>query len=234
MNTTTPLLETVEFETGPSPTWTVLWLHGLGADGHDFAPIVPELVRRDWPALRFVFPHAPVRPVTINNGMRMRAWYDIVHFDFDALHDDAAKSRADEAGVAESVAQVEALIARENERGIPAERIVLVGFSQGGAIALATALRRSEPLAGVIALSTYLPMAERLVQETTTSAHTQPLFMAHGQFDPVVPAAIGLRSSQAMKAMGFELEWHDYPMAHQVCAEEIRDLGDWLSRRFAG
>ena len=235
MNTTAPLLETVEFETGPSPTWSIVWLHGLGADGHDFAPIVPELVRRDWPSLRFVFPHAPVRPVSINNGMRMRAWYDIVHFDFDALHTDAGKSRADEAGVAESVAQVEALIARENERGIPAERIVLIGFSQGGAITLSAGLRRRVPLAGLAGLSTYLPEAPSQAAAALQAAATsQPLFMAHGQFDPVVPAAIGLRSSQAMKAMGFALEWHDYPMAHQVCAEEIRDLGDWLSRRFAG
>src|SRR5688572_24143463 len=233
MDTTVSLLETVELETAPNPAWTILWLHGLGADGNDFAPIVPELVRRDWPALRFVFPHAPVRPVTINNGMRMRAWYDIVHFDFDALHTDAGKNRADAAGVAESVAQVEALIARENERGIPSERIVLVGFSQGGAIALSAGLRRSVPLAGLAGLSTYLPetpaQAAAALQPAATS---QPLFMAHGQFDPVVPAAVGLRSSQAMKAMGFQLEWHDYPMAHQVCAEEIRDLGDWLSRRF--
>ena len=234
MTTAAPLLETVEFETGPSPTWTILGLHGLGADGHDFAPIVPELVRRDWPALRFVFPHAPVRPVTINNGMRMRAWYDIVHFDFDALHRDAAKNRADEAGVAESVAQVEALIARENERGIPAERIVLIGFSQGGAITLSAGLRRREPLAGLAGLSTYLPEVPASAAAALQAAATsQPLFMAHGQFDPVVPAAIGLRSSQAMQAMGFALEWHEYPMAHQVCADEIRDLGDWLSRRFA-
>ena len=131
MNDSTALLETVEHETAPSPTWSVLWLHGLGADGHDFAPIVPELVRRDWPAIRFVFPHAPVRPVTINNGMRMRAWYDIVSFDFN--------QRADDAGVAQSVAQTQALIARENARGIPDERIVLIGFSQGGAVTLAVA-----------------------------------------------------------------------------------------------
>jgi len=235
MNTTAPLLETVEFETAPSPTWAVIWLHGLGADGHDFAAIVPELVRHDWPALRFVFPHAPVRPVTINNGMRMRAWYDIVHFDFDALHSDAGKSRADEAGVAESVAQVEALIARENERGIPPERIVLVGFSQGGAITLSAGLRRRVPLAGLVGLSTYLPEAPAVAAAALQSAATsQPLFMAHGQFDPVVPAAIGLRSVQTMKAMGFHAQWHDYPMAHQVCAEEIHDLGDWLSGRFAG
>ena len=232
MNDTAPLLETVEFETAPNPAWTVLWLHGLGADGHDFAPIVPELVRRDWPALRFVFPHAPVRAVTINNGVRMRAWYDIVSFDFDALH---AGKRADETGVAESVAQVEALIAREEARGIPAHRIVLVGFSQGGAITLAAGLRRKVPLAGLVGLSTYLPEStERIAAVLQAAARTQPLFMAHGQYDPVVPALIGERSAATMQALGFALDWHTYPMAHQVCAEEIRDLGDWLARRFAG
>ena len=219
------LLETVEHETGPAPQWSVLWLHGLGADGHDFAPIVPELVRKDWPALRFVFPHAPVRAVTINNGMRMRAWYDI--------RDMNLANRADETGVDESVAQTEALIAREVARGIPASRLLLAGFSQGGAIALATALRRTQPLAGVVALSTYLPMVDRLVQETTATAHTQPLFMAHGQFDPVVPYAGGDFSARKLRELGFNVDWHAYPMAHQVCAEEIRDLGDWMERRFA-
>lgn len=218
------LLETVEHETGPAPQWSVLWLHGLGADGHDFAPIVPELVRKDWPALRFVFPHAPVRAVTINNGMRMRAWYDI--------RDMNLANRADETGVDESVAQTEALIAREVARGIPASRVLLAGFSQGGAIALATALRRTQPLAGVVALSTYLPMVDRLVQETTATAHTQPLFMAHGQFDPVVPYAGGDFSARKLRELGFNVDWHAYPMAHQVCAEEIRDLGDWMQRRF--
>lgn len=232
MNDTASLLETVEFETAPNPEWTVLWLHGLGADGHDFAPIVPELVRRDWPALRFVFPHAPVRAVTINNGVRMRAWYDIVSFDFDALH---AGKRADETGVAESVAQVEALIAREEARGIPAHRILLVGFSQGGAITLAAGLRRKVPLAGLVGLSTYLPeSSERVAAALQVAARTQPLFMAHGQYDPVVPALIGERSAATLQALGFALDWHVYPMAHQVCAEEIRDLGDWLTRRFAG
>ena len=154
MNDTDNLLQTVEHETGPTPEWTVLWLHGLGADGHDFAPIVPELVRSDWPALRFVFPHAPVRPVTINNGMSMRAWYDIVSLEPGRIAD-----RADEAGVRESIAQVEALIEREQGRGIASDRIVLAGFSQGGAIALAAGLQREEPLAGLVGLSTYLPLS---------------------------------------------------------------------------
>ena len=147
----TALLDTVEHETGPRPQWSVVWLHGLGADGNDFAPIVPELVRREWPAIRFVFPHAPVRAVTINGGARMRAWYDI--------RDMNLANRADSEGVAESVAQVEALIAREAERGIGAERVLLAGFSQGGAITLAAGIARTQPLAGLIALSTYLPMA---------------------------------------------------------------------------
>ncbi|AWV06152.1 alpha/beta hydrolase [Marilutibacter maris] len=222
---TESLLDTVEHETGAAPQWSVLWLHGLGADGNDFAPIVPELVRKDWPALRFVFPHAPVRPVTINNGVPMRAWYDI--------RDMNLAQRADEAGVDQSVAQVEALIAREGERGVPPSRLLLAGFSQGGAVTLAAGLRREVPLAGLIALSTYLPMPERLRREATAQAASQPLFMAHGQFDPVVPFAGGQASAGALRELGFEIDWHVYPMAHQVCAEQIRDLGDWMSRVFA-
>lgn len=219
------LLETVELDTGPDPRWTVLWLHGLGADGNDFAPIVPELVRRDWPAIRFVFPHAPVRAVTINGGARMRAWYDIKDFDL--------ANRADETGVMESVAQTESLIAREAERGTAASRILLAGFSQGGAIALATGLRRREPLAGIIGLSTYVPAIDKAKEFLAEGAVVQPVFMAHGTHDPVVPFAAGERSAASFREMGFAIEWHRYPMAHQVCAEEIRDLGDWLSRRFA-
>ena len=218
-------LETVEHETGPQPRWSVLWLHGLGADGHDFAPIVPELVRRDWPAIRFVFPHAPVRAVTINGGARMRAWYDIRDFDL--------ANRADSEGVAESVAQVEALVAREAERGIAADRLLLAGFSQGGAIALAAGIARAQPLAGLIALSTYLPMAPAQAQVALQpGATSQPVFMAHGQFDPVVPYAGGDMSANALRALGFDVQWHRYPMQHAVCAEEIRDLGDWISARF--
>lgn len=226
MDSLTPaLLESIELETAASPTWTVLWLHGLGADGNDFVPIVPELLRQDWPAIRFVFPHAPTRAVTINNGERMRAWYDIKDFNL--------ASRADETGVVESIAQVEALIAREAARGVPASRILLAGFSQGGAITLAAGLRRTTPLAGLIALSTYLPMADRLVQEMPAAASAQPMFMAHGQHDPVVPYAAGEISAARLRALGFNIDWHAYPMAHQVCAEEIRDLGDWMSERFA-
>lgn len=219
------LLEAVEHETGPSPTWSVLWLHGLGADGNDFAPIVPELLRRDWPAIRFVFPHAPVRAVTINNGVRMRAWYDIKDFDL--------ANRADETGVLASIAQVDVLIAREAERGVPVSRVLLAGFSQGGAITLAAGLRRDTPLAGLIALSTYLPMADRLAREAPAAASAQPLFMAHGQHDPVVPYAAGELSAARLRTLGFQVHWHAYPMAHQICGEQIRDLGDWMSQRFA-
>lgn len=227
MDTATPtLLETVERETGPSPTWSVVWLHGLGADGHDFAPIVPELLRPDWPALRFVFPHAPVRRVTVNNGAPMRAWYDIRSFD-------SIEHRADEAGVDESVEQVEALIAREIRRGTPASRVLLAGFSQGGAITLATGLRREAPLGGLVGLSTYLPMAARLSNEVGAGAAAQPVFMAHGRMDPMVPYAAGEASAQRVRELGLNVEWHAYPMAHQVCLEEIQALGDWMSRRFA-
>ena len=221
------LLDTVEHETGPNPQWSVLWLHGLGADGHDFAPIVPELVRRDWPALRFVFPHAPVRAVTINGGARMRAWYDIRDFDL--------ANRADLQGVDESVAQVDALIAREAERGIPPQRLLLAGFSQGGAITLAAGLARTQPLAGLIALSTYLPMgAEAAAAQLAPGASAQPVFMAHGVFDPVVPAAAGEAGAKALAAMGFDVTWRRYPMQHAVHPEEIADLGAWMTVRFAG
>ncbi len=220
-----PLLETVEHETGAQPQWSVLWLHGLGADGNDFSPIVPELVRRDWPALRFVFPHAPVRAVTINGGARMRAWYDIRDMDLN--------NRADTVGVAESVVQVEALIAREGERGVPANRVLLVGFSQGGAITLATGLARKTPLAGLAGLSTYLPIPPaQAAAALQAGAASQPLFMAHGQFDPVVPYAGGELSAGAMRELGFDVQWQHYPMQHAVCAEEIRDLGDWMTARF--
>ncbi|KAF1712650.1 carboxylesterase [Pseudoxanthomonas kalamensis DSM 18571] len=218
-------MDAVELQTGPDPQWTVLWLHGLGADGNDFAPIVPELVRQDWPALRFVFPHAPVRAVTINNGYRMRAWYDIVGMDF--------ATRADAAGIDESMAQVEALIERERQRGVEPSRLLLAGFSQGGAITLALGTRRTQPLAGLIALSTYLPGMDVLDSFLAPASLAQPVFMAHGSGDPVIPQLHAERSAQAMRNAGYALEWHSYPMAHQVCAEEIRDLGDWMSARFA-
>ncbi len=217
-------LETVVNETGADPQWSVIWLHGLGADGHDFAPIVPQLVREHWPAIRFVFPHAPVQPITINNGLPMRAWYDIVGMDF--------RSRADSAGVAASVQLLDGLIEAETARGIPVERILLAGFSQGGAIVLSAALRRRWPVAGLIALSTYLPDAETAAAAAATEGPLPPVFMAHGQDDPVIPQAVAVHSGQTLRELGFPVELHSYRMAHQVCAEEIQALGDWLDARF--
>jgi phospholipase/carboxylesterase len=221
-------LDTIERETGPAPSHSVIWLHGLGADGNDFVPILPELVRKDWPALRFVFPHAPVRPVTINNGVPMRAWYDIRDFSFS---DDGA-GRADAEGVAASVGQVEQLIATEVARGVPVSRIFLAGFSQGGAITLAAGLHRREPLAGLIALSTYLPVA-KVADTMAAGAQSQPVFMAHGTQDPVVPFAAGARSAEQLRQLGFAVEWHAYGMPHSVCLEEIQHLGAWMSQRLA-
>ncbi len=220
------MLQTVEHETRARPAWSIIWLHGLGADGNDFAPIVPELVRNDWPNLRFVFPHAKVRPVTINGGVPMRAWYDIVSQSID--------QRADETGVRESIAEVDALIARERDRGVPASRVILIGFSQGGAIALANGLRREAGLAGIAALSTYLPLAAQTTNEITAAGRATPVFMAHGAQDPVVSQTLGQRSRVAMEALGVNVQWHSYPMQHSVCAEEVSDLGDWLSVRFGG
>jgi phospholipase/carboxylesterase len=219
------MLDTVENETGADPQWSVLWLHGLGADGHDFAPIVPELVRPHWPAIRFVFPHAPVQPITINNGVPMRAWYDIVSADF--------RSRADSAGVDASIVELELLIEREIARGIPAERILLAGFSQGGAVILSALLRRTRPLGGLIALSTYLPDPAKAAAARVPGAISVPVFMAHGTHDPVIPVAIARDTAQTLETLGLPVEWHTYTMAHQVCAEEMHALGEWLEARFA-
>jgi phospholipase/carboxylesterase len=217
------LLPAVEHETAANPTHSIIWLHGLGADGNDFAPIVPELVAKDWPALRFVFPHAPVQPVTINNGMSMRSWYDIIGFD--------PQSRQDEAGVRASVAAVEALIAREHERGVPDERIVLAGFSQGGAIALAAGLCHAQKLAGIVALSTYLPISEVIARERHAANAATPIFWGHGSADPVVVMQRGIDSRDRLQALGYQVDWHTYPMPHAVCAEEIADLRRWLGAR---
>ena len=220
------MLETVEQQTRPKPAWTVLWLHGLGADGHDFAPIVPELLRPDWPGIRFVFPHAPVRPVTINNGLPMRAWYDIRNL--------SIEQRADEAGLRASMAEVDALIARERDRGVPASRLLLVGFSQGGALALASGLRRESAVAGIACLSGYLPMAERTAAELTPAGRATPVFLGHGRQDPVVALSLGTRTRAALEGWQVPVTWRDYAMPHSVCAEEIRDLGDWMALRFSG
>lgn len=216
------LPECVEVTTGEEPIGSVIWLHGLGADGHDFEPIVPELRLSAGLALRFVFPHAPMRPVTINGGMSMRAWYDIVSLD--------AEGRADAAGVHESTGLLEELIAREIERGIPAEKIVIAGFSMGGAVAINTALHTQEKLAGLMALSTYLPLPSEI--EGSAGSRELPVFMAHGSFDPMLPLQWGQASAERLKAAGFTIEWHDYPMAHAVCPEEIRDIAAWLARTY--
>jgi phospholipase/carboxylesterase len=213
--------ECVEIETAATPRHAVIWLHGLGADGHDFEPIVPQLVRPEWPALRFVFPHAPVRPISLNGGLPMRAWYDIGGFDL--------SQKQDEAGIRASIVRVEALIARQVERGVPVANIVLIGFSQGGAIALAAGLRHADKLAAIVALSTYLPIAEVTADERHAANATTPIFMAHGAFDPVVPRYLGERSRDQLREWGYHVDWHSYPMAHQVCPQEIGDLADFLS-----
>ena len=214
------LPECVEVTTGASPVGSVIWLDGLGADGHDFEPVVPELhLPVDLP-LRFVFPHAPVRPVTINGGMAMRAWYDIVSLD--------AEGRADAAGVRESTTIVESLIAREIERGVSSERIVIAGFSMGGAIVINTALHTAHRLAGLMALSTYVPIPSEV--DDSTGSRDVPVFMAHGTFDPMLPLQWGQLSAQKLQEAGFNIEWHDYPMAHAVCPDEIRDIREWLIR----
>ena len=216
------LPECVEVTTGDNPVGSVIWLHGLGADGHDFEPIVPELHLPAELPLRFVFPHAPVRPVTINGGMHMRAWYDIVTLD--------AEGRADAKGVHESTALLEGLIAREKKRGIDAEKIVIAGFSMGGAIAINTALHTKESLAGLMALSTYLPLPSEVADSAGERA--LPVFMAHGTFDPMLPMQWGQASAEKLKETGFTVEWRDYPMAHAVCPEEIRDIRAWLLKTY--
>jgi phospholipase/carboxylesterase len=214
------VLETLELETGARPTAAVVWLHGLGADGHDFEPIVPELNLPDAPAVRFVFPHAPMQPVTINGGAVMRAWYDVYNLD--------GARREDDAGVRASQASVEALIAREKARGVPARRLVLAGFSQGGAIALQTGLRHPERLAGIMALSTYLPLASTLPAEASAANRDVPIVMAHGRQDPLIPIERALDSRDGLRKAGYSVDWHEYPMAHAVCHEEIGDIATWL------
>lgn len=213
------MLDAIEITTGDTPRLAVIWLHGLGADGHDFGPIVPEL-RLSVP-VRFVFPNAPVRPMTVNGGMQMRAWYDILGFD--------RRAKEDAAGIQASAAAVTELIDREIERGLSADRIVLAGFSQGGAIALHTALREPRPLAGVLALSTYLPLAAALASERSAANARLPLFMAHGTDDEVLPLQLAETSRGALEALGYAVEWHAYPMAHSVCLEEVGAIGAWLA-----
>src|SRR5512134_1929254 len=219
------LLETIEIETGKNPAASVIWMHGLGADGNDFVPIVNELDLDGTPEIRFVFPHAPMRAVTINNGMVMRAWYDIALGDLEGN-----PRRADERGVRESQTQITALIEREAKRGVEPEHVVLAGFSQGGAIALQTGLRHPQQLAGVMALSCYLPLAESLPREAAAANRTTPIFMAHGIYDPLIPIVAAAGSMTLLTGIGYAVEWRQYPMPHSVCPEEIQDIGAWLRR----
>ena len=219
------MLETIELETAPNPTAAVIWMHGLGADGNDFVPIVNELDLSGAPAIRFIFPHAPMMPVTINNGQVMRAWYDVSFGDLEGR-----TKRADEQGVRHSQAQIGQLIAREVDRKIPSKNIVLAGFSQGGAIALHSGLRYPGKLAGVMALSCYLPCADSFAAEAAAANAKTPLLIAHGTQDPVVPYAMGKNSRDMLLKSGYTVEWREYPMPHSVCVEEIRDIGAWLTR----
>jgi phospholipase/carboxylesterase len=214
----------VDLRTGKNPTHAVIWLHGLGADGHDFEPIVPELIRPHWPAIRFVFPHAPVRPVTINGGMPMRAWYDIRGMDI--------ASRADEAGIRESIGLTHRWLDHLVQSGIPAHHILLAGFSQGGAVILNAMLRYRERLAGAIALSTYLPLHDKLAAEAHAANAGTPIFMAHGSADPIVPLALGRQSADVLVAAGYPLTWRQYQMQHSVCAEEVADIAAFIESRY--
>lgn len=221
----TTQLETIQIETGPNPTASIIWMHGLGADGHDFVPIVRELDLAGCPPIRFVFPHAPTMPVTINNGYVMRAWYDILGADL--------VRREDEAGLRKSQAMIERLIEQEKTRGIPSHRIMLAGFSQGCAMTLQTGLRYPEKLAGLLCLSGYLPLHTTIATEHHAANQSTPIFMAHGRGDPVVPFLRAEQSRDILKSLGYSIEWHEYMMPHSVCAEEIDDIGAWLKRILA-
>ena len=214
------LLEAIEIETASAPRASIVWMHGLGADGHDFVDIVPALALPAGTGVRFVFPHAPMRPVTINGGYVMRAWYDI--------RDDHGQRREDPDGVRASQKSIEALIEREKSRGIQASAIVLAGFSQGGAMALHAGLRHAERLAGIMALSCSLPLADTLAAEAAPANRTTPIFMAHGTGDEMIPPARALRARSVLVELGYRVEWHEYRMGHSVCIEEIRDISTWL------
>jgi len=222
----TQQLETIQVESAPSPTAAVIWLHGLGADGNDFVPVVRELNLDGCPAIRFIFPHAPTMPVTINGGYVMRAWYDILGTDL--------VRREDEAGLRKSQLAIEQLIANEKARGIPAERIILAGFSQGCAMTLQTGLRHPEKLAGLLCLSGYVPIHTTLEAERSAANQSTPIFMAHGTVDPVIPIFRAEQSRDLLQSMGYKIEWHEYPMPHSVSPEEIDHIGDWLRRVLVG
>lgn len=217
----TAILSHIAIESKKNPQYSIIWLHGLGADGNDFVPIAEEIELPE--GVRYIFPHAPHRPVTINGGYVMRAWYDITSNSINAFED--------EAGIHTSQAAVDALIAAEIAKGIAPDHIFLAGFSQGGAIALQCALRRELPLAGVLALSTYLPLAAEAKNEVTDQAKRIPIFMAHGRQDPVIPLALATASKVALQELGCEIAWHEYPMQHSVCDTELQDIALWLSGR---
>jgi len=219
---TTELLPSLEAGSREGARASVIWLHGLGADGHDFEPIVPQLGIPPGLGVRFIFPHAPSIPVTLNGGMSMPAWYDIT-----AL---GGRARQDDAGIRRSAEQIQALMARENERGVADERIVLAGFSQGGAVALHLGLRHPRPIAGIMALSTYLPLLDTVADERSEANAETPVLMCHGTMDPVIEPSMGEQSREALEALGYPVEWHSYPMAHQVCMPEIMAIGHWLGR----
>ncbi|TFW10709.1 alpha/beta hydrolase [Massilia arenosa] len=216
------LLDHIEIETRPNPEISVIWLHGLGADGNDFVPIVQELDLAGLPGIRFLFPHAPTMPVTINGGYVMRAWYDILGTEL--------IRQEDEGGLRSSQKLVEAFIAHEKARGIPAARIILAGFSQGCAMTLQAGLRHPEQLAGMICMSGYLPLHTVAAAERTVESTGTPIFMAHGRMDPVVPYVRGTQSRDLLQQLGYQIEWHEYPMQHSVCAEEVADLSAWLKK----
>jgi phospholipase/carboxylesterase len=220
-DTTPDLLDCLERETGPNPTHAVIWLHGLGADGHDFAPMVPALHLPAMPTVRFIFPHAPVQPVTINGGMPMRSWYDILVMDL--------IRREDDTGIRRSEAAVRALITRENARGIPTSRIVLAGFSQGCAMTLHTGLRLPEKLAGMLGLSGYLPLIDVAAAERQDANANTPIFLAHGEYDPMVNMSRAIASRDMLRSLGHDVRWHTYPMQHSVCPEEIADISAFLA-----
>ncbi|MEO7497509.1 MAG: alpha/beta hydrolase [Massilia sp.] len=215
-------LESIQIDSAPNPTVAIIWMHGLGADGNDFAAMPQELDLRGLPAIRFVFPHAETMPVTINNGYVMRSWYDISNADL--------TRREDEGGLRASQRQVEALIAREKERGIPAERIILAGFSQGCAMAYQTGLRHPEKLAGLMCLSGYVPIATTVAAERSAANQATPIFIAHGRHDGVVPVARAEASRDLLVSLGYQVEWHEYPMQHSLCLEEINDISAWLRK----
>jgi phospholipase/carboxylesterase len=214
--------DAVEVETGRDPQAAVIWLHGLGADGHDFEPIVPEFIRPGERTLRFVFPHAPIRPVTLNGGYAMRAWYDIAALD--------RRTTEDENGIRASQSAIDTLIHRENARGISSERIVLAGFSQGGAMALFAGTRYPERLAGMMGLSCYQVLAAHFAAERSAANQATPVFLAHGTHDPVVAPILGEEARRQLEACGYSVEWHAYSMPHSVCPEEVADIAAWLRR----